>query len=116
MNSKEIFTEFAVRLREKSLEFDDVVDCKLLIKRLVGNIGFTTKYISTSKDVKPLNARFSYTDYKLVESLYKETQSHPLQHRNWNRAVFTLFPDNKYQIEYIWDQELQNEVDWYNSV
>ncbi len=30
---------------------------------------------------------------------------------NKNRASFRIFSNGKFEIEYIWDQELQNEVD-----
>jgi len=29
----------------------------------------------------------------------------------WNRAVFTLTPDGKFDMEFKWDQELQDEVE-----
>ena len=51
----------------------------------------------------------------VVHKLYQETQSHPLQHKDWNRAVFTLYPDDKFNMEYIWDQELQDRVDGHNA-
>ncbi|MCL1670015.1 hypothetical protein M2T82_18285 [Elizabethkingia ursingii] len=29
----------------------------------------------------------------------------------WNKAIFTLTPDGDFDMEFIWDQELQNEID-----
>jgi len=29
----------------------------------------------------------------------------------WNKAVFTITPDKKFDMEFIWDQEWQTEVD-----
>ncbi|RNL55907.1 hypothetical protein [Pedobacter jejuensis] len=29
----------------------------------------------------------------------------------WNRAIFTLFSTGKFDMEFIWDQELQDEVE-----
>ncbi|AQW99499.1 hypothetical protein M2T70_11525 [Elizabethkingia anophelis] len=29
----------------------------------------------------------------------------------WNKAIFTLTPDGGFDMEFIWDQELQNEID-----
>lgn len=28
----------------------------------------------------------------------------------WNRAVFTLFPNGNFDMEFIWDQELHDEI------
>ncbi len=36
-------------------------------------------------------------------------------HNRWNRLEFTLFPDFKFDLQFIWDQELQDEVDGYNN-
>src|SRR5688500_16188553 len=29
----------------------------------------------------------------------------------WNRAIFKLWPNNKFEMEFIWDQELQDEIE-----
>ncbi|OPB95408.1 hypothetical protein [Elizabethkingia occulta] len=29
----------------------------------------------------------------------------------WNKAIFTLTPNGDFDMEFIWDQELQNEID-----
>jgi hypothetical protein len=29
----------------------------------------------------------------------------------WNRAVFTLWPEGKFDMEFIWDQELNDEIE-----
>jgi hypothetical protein len=29
----------------------------------------------------------------------------------WNKAIFTLSQEGKFDMEFIWDQELQDEVD-----
>lgn len=29
----------------------------------------------------------------------------------WNKAIFTLTPDGGFDMEFIWGQELQNEID-----
>lgn len=32
----------------------------------------------------------------------------------WNHAFFTLEPDRRFNIEFIWNQEWQNKIDAYN--
>lgn len=36
-------------------------------------------------------------------------------HNRWNKLEFTLFPDFKFDLQFIWDQEWQDEVDGYNN-
>ena len=33
----------------------------------------------------------------------------------WNKAVFSLYPDGKVDMEYIWDAEWQAKIDRYNA-
>ena len=35
-------------------------------------------------------------------------------HNKWNKAIFTITPDKNFNMEFIWDQEWQDEVDGYN--
>lgn len=35
-------------------------------------------------------------------------------YNKWNKAKFTITPDKKFDMEVIWDQEWQDEVDRYN--
>ena len=36
-------------------------------------------------------------------------------HNRWNRAVFKLWPDGKFNMEFIWDQELHDEIERLNK-
>lgn len=36
-------------------------------------------------------------------------------HNRWNRAVFKLWSDGKFDMEFIWDQELNDEIEGYNK-
>jgi len=73
-------------------------------------------YLIDKQDKKiNLEIKLAYTHAKAVHKLHEITQSHPLEHRNWNRAIFTLYPDGKFEIEYIWDQELQDEIEKYDK-
>ena len=49
--------------------------------------------------------------YTAIEDLYTITQTQPPIHKDWNKAVFTLYPDGKVNMEYIFDAEWQAEVD-----
>lgn len=32
------------------------------------------------------------------------------EHNRWNRATFTLFPDGEFDMEFQWDQDLDDEI------
>ncbi|MFW5700846.1 MAG: hypothetical protein ACOCWM_04070 [Cyclobacteriaceae bacterium] len=87
----------------------------LKIKRLKGNVGFTGYFVSDNGIRESLDIWNFALETDEIHKLYELTQSQPLQHKDWNRAKFTLYPDGKFDMEYIWDQELQDKVDKYNS-
>lgn len=110
---KEFFIEIAVSLNKIIKEdFDKAV---LEIKRLEGNVGFTGHYIDEGGNKRWLNIFDFDLDHNVIHDLYRQTQEGDLCHKNWNRSIFTLLPNNKFEIEYIWDQELQDQVDGYNN-
>jgi Protein of unknown function, DUF600 len=37
-------------------------------------------------------------------------------HNRWNKLEFTLFPDGKFDLQFIWDQAWQDEIDGYNNM
>jgi hypothetical protein len=88
---------------------------KLFIKRLEGNAGYSGSYFNED------GTRETYLDVwnfhfngDLIHDLYRITMNEPLTHKNWNRAIFTLYRDGKFNMEYIWDQALQDETDRLN--
>lgn len=110
---KKIFKDIAQSLIEIIPE--DFTESILEIKRLEGNVGYTGYFIDKGGNKNWLNI-FDFTlDSNIIHDLYMRTQEHSLSHKNWNRAIFKLLPDQKFEIEYIWDQELQEEVDKYNQ-
>lgn len=52
---------------------------------------------------------------EVIRELYTITQTQPPIHKDWNKAVFTLYPDGKVDMEYIWDAEWQAKIDRYNA-
>ncbi len=86
------------------------------IKRLIANIGYTGYYVTTNNEKKWLDIFSFELDEGYIEDLYNITQTQPPIHKNWNRAKYTLYPKGQMQIEYIWDKELQEEVDSYSQI
>ena len=112
---KEIFNQIAhsiIDILPQAVSFKYAV---LEIKRLEGNIGYTGFYLTDTDEKKWLDIFNFKLDESYIENLYQITQNQPPVHTNWNRAKYFLYPDGKMQMEYIWDQELQNEVDKYNQ-
>jgi hypothetical protein len=58
---------------------------------------------------------FNYNNMIQLKEHYIFTQTQFPIHKNWNKAIFTLYPDNKVEMEYIWDQELQDEIELLNK-
>lgn len=94
-----------------------------LAQSILGNIGTDTwdkaqlhlEVIGTSVDFKGyLNAgeRFNAPGGFLLAKAVLELHAITTEggRNRWNRAVFTLFPDGKFDMQFIWDQELQDEI------
>lgn len=47
-------------------------------------------------------------DFAIMELHEITTES---GNNKWNKAIFTLTPNGDFDMEFIWDQELQNEID-----
>jgi len=111
----EIFNEIAISIIDVLPQGEQFTHAVLEIKRLPGNVGFTGYYFTPEEVKKWLNIFSLRLDSQCIEDLYQITQTQPPIHVNWNRAKYTLYPEGKMNIEYIWDQALQDEVDKYNE-
>ena len=92
----------------KGLQFKEAI---LNIMRLKGVVEFKSHIIDDNGEKINLEVSMGQKYAKAVLELYTLTQTEPPIHQNWNRAKYTLFPKGKMEIEYIWDEALQNEVD-----
>lgn len=115
MEQKEIFnllTNGIIDDLPQGLKFKEVV---LNIMRLEGVVEFKSHVIDMKGEEINLEVSMGYKYAKAVLELYTITQTKSPIHKNWNRAVYKLFPEGKMEIEYIWDEALQNEVDKLNK-
>jgi len=74
----------------------------------LGDAGeFTGRYITSNSDHEnDFKVGFkTYKDFKTIHSITTEGDSN-----QWNRAKFKLTPDNKFSIDFEWDQSLADEV------
>jgi hypothetical protein len=114
-SQKEIFNQIAISIIDVLPQGEQFKYAVLEIKRLDRNVGFTGYYIIPNESKKWLDIFNFKLDTSYIEDLYQITQTQPPIHKNWNRAVYKLFPEGKMEIEYIWDEALQNEVDKLNN-
>ena len=113
---REIFSQIATAIIDILPKGEPFHYAVLEIKRLTANIGYSGFYINNNNNNKWLDIFNLNLDTKYIEELYIITQTHLLVHKNWNRAKYTLFPDGKFEVEYTWDEALQNEVDKLNNL
>ncbi len=115
MDQKEIFNLLAngiIDALPQAIEFKEAV---LKIMRQKGVVEFSSYLIDREGKEINLDINMGYRYAKAVLELYRLTQNEPPVHKDWNRAKYTLYPEGKMNIEYIWDQGLQDEVDKYNK-
>ena len=113
-SEKEAFIYFA-SIMLRNMEGKEFSTCYLKIERQENMQGFSTCYKT------PQGAKGSYKIDNgselcdVISDLYTITQTQPPIHKDWNKAVFTLYPDGKVDMEYIWDAEWQARIDGYNA-
>ena len=83
------------------------------IQRLEGYIGTGAKLYTKDKVIPLDELDAGYFTSKYIHFLYNTMTQEG--HHHWNKAEFTLFPDGKFDLQFIWDQEWQDEVDGYNK-
>jgi len=115
MEITEIFSLLGNKVLDSIESVNEWKSASLKIKRLEKNVGFECYYIDTKGNNIDIDTSVNYQTAKAIQKLYEITQNQSLEHINWNRAIFTLYPDSKFDIKYIWDQELQDRVDQYNK-
>ncbi len=115
MTLKQSFEKIAAKVHE-DLQKHQWEKAIIQIIRFDGAVRFEGQYQSAFDHLlKNIDVSFGFWEARAVHSIYKITTTEPPIHKNWNRAIFTLYPNNKFEIEYIWDQELQDDLDGRNN-
>lgn len=83
---------------------------ELHIEALGEMVSNTGNYVNSSNETKQIDV--DEFDFQLTFDLL-ELQKITTEGGNnkWNRAIFTLISDGKFDMEFVWDQELQDEVE-----
>lgn len=108
MTEREVFIRLAQKMADVvKLPFDRVcVD----IERGIYSVDFCS-WLYYNNEKQNVDIDFDIEDAKAILELYTITQTQPPIHKDWNRAAFTLYPDGKVNMEYIFDAEWQAELD-----
>jgi hypothetical protein len=89
----------------------EYTSCHLHIKRQERMSGFSSRYYDLNGEEQSLGPENCSEICEVIRDLYTITQSQPSVHKDWNKGVFTLYPDGRVNMEYIWDAEWQAELD-----
>jgi len=74
-----------------------------------GVVGYNGDY-ETNAEKKDLDVfEISHDISNWIRKLHQITTEGG--NNKWNRAIFTLFPTGKFDIEFIWDEELDQEIE-----
>jgi len=111
MTVNDIYLSFGEALHESTVD-EDWKSAHLFILCLEGTARFNAHYLNIKDEKTSIKARNFSKLYESVHELHAITTEGG--HNRWNRLEFTLFPDFKFDMKFIWDQELQDEVDGYN--
>lgn len=87
---------------------DNWVEAKLNIE-YAGSVGFNLEYKNKDREEKSAKFQNAFSASRKIKDLHVITTEN--EKNKWNRAVFSLKPDGDFDIEFVWDQELQDEVE-----
>lgn len=111
MNLNDVYTSLANFLLELIAEKEwQKVELNLKIQPKV--TGMSGKCYTSDKVI---SLRTKFDDNIESQIIWLHLTTTNKGNNKWNKAVFTLYPDNQFKIEYIWDAEYQAEVDKYNQ-
>lgn len=113
MEKKEIYEILAEATLKSVINITDWIKVKLYIERQEKSVGFESAYINVHDEEILVDTEADYFASKAVKELYHFTNQ-SLEHKDWNKAVCTVTIDGELSIEYIWDQEWQDEIDSYD--
>ncbi len=88
---------------------DDWIKAKLDVKYTNKSGGFHLNYWDINKQSQSVSLQGSYQAYNAVKELHKITTKGG--NNKWNRLKFQLTSDGEMDLEFIWDQELYDELD-----
>lgn len=109
MTVDEIYTRIGQEI-VNVIESDNWTSARLIFERVgSGVVGYTGRYIENDSisdiDVEDINDDIS--DW--INELHEITTEGG--NNKWNRAIFIVTSEGKFDMELIWDEELNNEIE-----
>ncbi|MBB6463605.1 hypothetical protein [Flammeovirga kamogawensis] len=104
------FIETLVEYLNNNFEWDTL---HLKISIQPKSINYKPKFFLDNERI-PFRLKSEMKNYIMDTVQKKHIQSTKNGKNKWNFANLTLYPDGSHEIEYIWNQDHQDEVDGYN--
>lgn len=102
----EIYNRIGQRIVD-SIE-NEWVEAKLYIE-FIGSVKSSLEYITGNADTKTSFLVDSFKNMKDIKDL--NTIMTENGNNKWNKAIFSIIPSGKFNMEFIWDQDLQDEIE-----
>jgi len=114
MTVNEIYKYLGQKLYDAIPESIEIWDKAIInAERLDKYFSAGAKLLVKDEDINLDNFESGWEMSRYVHELHAITTEGG--HNRWNKLEFTLYPDFKFNLEFIWDQEWQDEVDIYNK-
>lgn len=107
MEINKVYNNLGAFLLGSGLE-DNWIKAELRIKIQPMMIGYSGKCYTEDQSIT-FRARLDRDLRNQITWLHELTTKGG--HNKWNKAVFTITPDKKFDMEFIWDVEWQTDVD-----
>jgi hypothetical protein len=108
MTVDEIYLNIAQSM-SAAIEHDNWTLAELDIEVVAnGVVGYTGNYDVDNKAIDISVRKISRDIRNWIKELHSITTDRG--NNKWNRAIFTLTPDGKFGMEFIWDQALHDEI------
>lgn len=112
MTINEIYLEIGQNIYN-IIEDDDFVEATLMIERLEKFVAYKGSCNMLNGNKKSLDVRYLEINSNSIHTLHSITTKNG--HNHWNKLKFTLLPTFKFDLQFIWDQKFQDEIDEYNK-
>jgi hypothetical protein len=108
----EIYQTIASNIKDSAI-LDNWERGVLNLKVFVDTVEYNLNFFSPDGEKK--GAKFKRHPQMTEMILHLHGTTTEGGHNRWNRAVFKMWPNNKFEMEFIWDQELADEIERLNK-
>ncbi|GAD06203.1 hypothetical protein HQ45_05610 [Porphyromonas crevioricanis] len=92
----------------------DSIGCKWLTATLhikyIGGVKTFLEYQTDNGEVENTVLQDSFKNMRDIKEL-NAIMTAENDKNKWNKAIFTVTPEGKFNVEFIWDQKLQNKIE-----